>query len=362
MKFPRYEYKQAGVPTIKSKMFFSDGVVELPKFDRPCSAVENLKRAARHNKPYWVPVGLTDLQSINPTDLLVETAKVQSSKVNVRFQDWFGADWTFVASAGGPMLTPGVPQIMEDVTEWESVVKFPDVDNFDFAGPAEEYLKTSYDPDKALEIDIGLGCTERFVSLMGGYEDAMVSFATEPEACAAFFERFIDWEIAHFDKLFEHYPVTMINYHDDWGSEKDTFFSSQMLEDLIFKPTKRFFDHIKSKDVIVQLHSCGNINRFIPYMIDLGVEFMQIQRRVVDFPKVKEKYGGKIGFCGMVEGLDFGGPPPEKEKLLEMIRNTIDILGKGGGLYLGMFMSDPELLWAAVNEIYAYSSEKYSEE
>jgi hypothetical protein len=340
-------------------MLFSEQIVELPKFERPCSAVENLKRAARRDKPYWTPNGLTDLQSINPTDLLTETAKVQASPVNVRFRDWFGADWTFVASAGGPMLTPGT-QICSDVTEWERIVKFPDLDAFDFASPAIEFMRNTYDPEKALSIDIGLGCTERFVSLMGGYEDALVSFATEPEACAEFFERFIDWEIRHFDKLLENYPLTMLTYHDDWGSEKDTFFSADMLERLIYSPTKRFFDHVKSKDVIIELHSCGNINRFIPYMISLGVDFMQIQRRVVDFPAVKAKYGDKIGFCGMIEGLDFNSPLPEKDKLLEMVRYTQDVLGANGGLYVGMFISDPELLWAAVSELYAYSTELYS--
>jgi hypothetical protein len=343
-------------------MLFSDQLAEIPKFDRPCSAVENLKRAAHRDHPYWTPNALTDIQSVDPTDLLSETPKVQSSKVNTRFQDWFGADWTFVVSAGGPMLTPGFPKIMEDVTDWERAVKFPDLAKWDFAGPAAEYLKNTYDPEKALSIDIGLGCTERIVSLMGGYEDALVAFSVEPEACADFFNAFIDWEIAHFDKLLEHYPITKITYHDDWGNEKDTFFSPKMLETMIYDPTKRFFDHVKSKDVVLELHSCGNINRFIPYMIDLGVDFMQIQRRVVDFPKVKEQYGDKIGFCGMVEGLDFGAPAPSTEKLLEMIRYTQDALGKGGGLYLALMMTDPEQLWAATNELYAYSSEKYLEE
>jgi len=361
MAFPRYEYKQAGIPTVKAKMAFSDKEVNLPKFDRPCSAAENLKRAARHDKPYWAPVGMLDLQAINPTDLLSETAKVQSSPENVRFIDWFGADWTFVTSAGGPMLTPGT-QIMDDVTEWERIIKFPDLNNWDFAGPAQEFMKNSYNPNRALEIDIGLGCTERFVSLMGGYEDALYSLVVEPEACAEFFERFIDWEIAHFDKLLEHYPIAMLNYHDDWGNEKDTFFSPDTLEKLLYNPTKRFFDHVRSKDVIVQLHSCGNINRFIPYMIELGVEFMQIQRRVVDFPKVKEMYGGKIGFGAMIEGLDFYAPPPEKEEMIGMIRHTLDILGKNGGLYMGLFFTDEELLWTAVSEIYAYSSEMYAAE
>jgi hypothetical protein len=362
MKIPRYEYLQPGIPTTSEKLLFSDTIVSLPKFDRPVSAAENFKRAAWRNKPYWVPNALTDMQTFNPTDLLYSTALVSGNGENTRFVDWFGADWTFVVSAGGPMLTPGAPQIIEDILDWEKSVKFPDLENWDFAAQAQDFMQNVYNPEKVLCTDIGIGCTERLVSLMGGYTDTMIAFATEPEACADFFERFIDFEIEHFDKLLERYPISMITYHDDWGNEKDTFFSAKMLEDMIYKPTKRFFDHIKSKDVVIELHSCGNINRFIPYMIELGVDFMQIQRRVVDFPAVKEKYGGKIGFCGGIEGLDFTSPTPAKDELLQMIRDTIDVLGAGGGLYLGMWMNDSEALWHGTNEIYAYSSEKYAEE
>jgi hypothetical protein len=358
--FPRYEYLQPGVPTVTARALFSDTAVTLPKFDLPISAIENFRRTARRDKPYWTPNPLTDMQTFNPTDLLYSTALVSGNSENTRFTDWFGADWTYVVSAGGPMLTPGVPQIINDVANWEKAVKFPDLKNWDFETQASDFLKNAYDPEKVLCTDVGIGCTERFVSLMGGYTDAMISFATEPEACAAFFERFIDFEIEHFDRLLEHYPITMITYHDDWGNEKDTFFSEKMLEAMIFGPTKRFFDHVKSRDVVLELHSCGNINRFIPYMIDLGVDFMQIQRRVVDFPAVKEKYGDRIGLCGGIEGLDFGSPAPSKARLIEMVRRTIDVLGEGGGLYLGMWVTEPEALWHGTNEIYAYSSEKYA--
>ena len=361
LSFPRYEYLQPGAPTVTVKMRMTNTDVSLPKFDRPVSAVENFKRAARRDKPYWVPSPLTDIQSHSPTDHISEVVKIMGSKENVRFVDWFGADWTYVVSAGGPMLTPGV-QIMDDVTQWEQKVKFPDLEKWDFKTTAENYMKNTYDPEKALCMDIGIGCTERLVSVMGGYTDSMMALAVEPEACNDFFEAFTNFALAHFDKLYEHYPqVAMITYHDDWGNEKDTFFSPAMLEDLILPHTKRLFDYIKSKGVAVEFHNCGNINRFMPQIADLGPEYIQVQRRVIDFPAIKEKYGDKFGFCGGIEGLSLDSEVPSKEKLVEMVRHTVDVLGKGGGLYIGMWpIRDPELLWYASNELYSYSSEVYA--
>ena len=363
MSFPRYDYMQSGVPTVEIKMRFNNTEAFLPKFERPVSAVENFKRAARREKPYWVPNSLTDMQSFSPTDHISEVVKIAGSKVATRFCDWFGADWTYVVEVGGAMLTPGT-KFMDDVTLWEEKVKFPDLNKWDFHTSAEDYMSNRYDPEKPLCMDIGIGCTERLVSLMGGYEDSMLALAVEPEACADFFEAFVDFEIKHFDKLLEYYPpLAMITYHDDWGSEKDTFFSPSMLENMILEPTRRLFNYIKSKGIAIEFHNCGNINRFMPYIADLGPEFIQVQRRVIDFPAVKKQYGDKFGFCGAIEGLDTSVGEPSKEKLVEMVRNTVDALGKGGGLYIGMLpISNPELLWYAINELYAYSSELYANE
>ena len=364
LNFPRYEYLQPGVPCETVKMRRSDTEIVLPKFDRPISAVENFKRAARRDKPFWIPNPLTDIQSFSPTDHISEVVKMMGCSKDTRFLDWFGADWTYVVSAGGAMLTPGT-QLMDDITRWEEIVKFPDLKKWDFATDAEDFMKNRYDPEKALCMDIGAGCTERFVSLMGGYEDAMIALAVEPEACYDFFKAFTDFAIEHFDNLIKYYPqMAMLTYHDDWGNEKDTFFSPKMLEELVLEQTKRFFDHVKSKGVAVEFHNCGNINRFMPYIADLGPEFIQVQRRVIDFPAIKAQYGDKFGFCGGIEGFDpTTDAEPPKEKLIEMMRNTIDALGKGGGYYIGFWpIREPESLWYASNELYSYSSEMYAKE
>ena len=134
-----------------------------------------------------------------------------------------------------------------------------------------------------------------------------------------------------------------------------------MMEELVFEPTKRILDHIKSKDILFEFHCCGNITRFIPYMIDLRMDFLQIQRRAVDIPAMKLKYGDKIGFNVFVEGQNMGQTYTQEETA-QMLRSSVDLYGKGGGAYVNVFEFRPERAWDMVTELYAYSREFYDRE
>jgi hypothetical protein len=75
-------------------------------------------------------------------------------------------------------------------------------------------------------------------------------------------------------------------------------------------------------------------------------------------PKMKEKFGDKIGFCAGLEGIDITKPPSPPE-YLEAVKKTVDIYAPGGGGYLNMFTPDQKLLWEACAENYCYSMELY---
>ncbi|MCL2045101.1 MAG: hypothetical protein FWG88_01785 [Oscillospiraceae bacterium] len=368
MEYKRYDYGDPDAPKYTVTSPF--GETTYPKFDYPISIIENYKRSAQLNKPMWVPLRAMEVQSISPNDMIRPTDAVKGQSVamdftspktgDYTFTDWFETEWTYVHSAGGPMLTPGFVQC-EDVTDWEKCVKFPNFDDWDWTTFHEDYMKNRYDPNKVLAVDIGLGCTERFVSIMGGYTEAMIAFATEPEACKAFFEAFIDHEIEQFDRLMALYPINHLTYHDDWSNEKDTFFSPAMLEDMLMEPTKRFIDHVKSKDVVFDFHICGNMMRFAPYFAQLGVNLMQLQRRAIDAVALKKEYGNYFGFGGGIEGLTMG-TTPTKEELVKLVRATVDLFAPKGGFYASVNARDPEVFWNGITEFYAYSREFYDKE
>lgn len=368
MKYPRPEYLSPSVATQEIEAPFSSQKTLAPKFDTPITPKENFLRAVRRENPLWMPCSTTDFQSLltqdvagkSPRGMQIHSDLKRPAKEDYEFKDWFNTDWTFVVSAGGAMLTPGT-QLMDDITQWEKVVQWPDLSEWGFEEKADWFMREKRDPDKVMHYDLGRGLTERLVSLMGGYTDSMYAMAVEPEAVKDFFNAYADFMIAFFDKIHSLYHLDMVTLHDDWGAEKDTFFSPKMMEELVFEPTKKIVDHVKSKGVVFELHSCGNVTRFLPYMVELGVDLLQLQRRAVDVPAMKEQYGDKVGFCTQLEGL-VPKPGLTDEEIVSAVRRTVDIFAPGGGCYTMVFLPEPEKTWLGITELYAYSREFYDRE
>jgi hypothetical protein len=73
---------------------------------------------------------------------------------------------------------------------------------------------------------------------------------------------------------------------------------------------------------------------------------------------MKQLYGDKIGYCAMVEGVEFGQNVPP-EQYLEALRKSVDIYAPGGGSYMTTFSTDSALLWDSAAELFCYSREFY---
>lgn len=367
MKYPRPAYLDPNVKIESNLPAFGSLRMEVPRFETPITPKENFRRSMERKDPLWAPCAITDFQTIMAQDvvykgedgIVIHTDFRDSRNLTEEyvFDDWFNTNWTWVPEAGGAMLTPG-NMLVEDVADWEKIIKWPNLSEWDFATKAADFMKAEYNPDKVMHYDIGRGCTERFISVVGGYTEGMLALAEEPEAVAAFMERYADLVIELFDAILALYPLDMVTYHDDWGTERDTFFSEKMLEELVFNPTKRIIDHIHSKGVLFELHTCGNVERFMPHILELAPDSLQIQRRALDIPAIKKAHGDKIGFSVQIEGYE-PGSKYDKDSLAEMVRKTVDLYGKGGGLYAMLQSRDPEERWNLLAELYAYSREYY---
>jgi len=359
---------EPGFPTVSINARFGNIPITLPKFDTPITPRENFIRAARRDKPMWVPNIYTDVQDFWTCELATHKPGkfelgpdyFRASKENYTFLDPYGNSWTWEATAQGAMLTPGT-KVLDDITNWEKVIKWPIFDEWTYVEVAQKFMSEKYDPEKALCVNLFQGCTEMLVAFLGGYGEGMLAMAEEPEAVADFFAFFTDKMIAFYDFLKELYPLDMVSYHDDWGTQRSTFFSPKTFEELVYEPTKKLVDHIKADGVLFQLHTCGCIDSFLPYMCDIGFDYLQIQRNAVDIPKMKELYGDKIGFMAPLEN-HIPGTQYTEEQMVEIARTCVDLYAKGGGYYPWIFEYEDRTLWAVASELYCYSREFYDKE
>ena len=362
MKYERPSFMQPGIDVEVRTRAFSANTMTIPILEYPITPKENYYRIVRHDNPLWVPNSMTDFDSYTMgTGLAAPSAPSMWGGTERReFTDAWGVELIFVPEAGGPMHKPG-SIFLEDVTKWEEKVTFPEY-GANWEEAAKLFMETKYNPDRPLRTNIGQGLTERLVSLMGGYPQFLVALMVEPEAVRAFFDKLADYTVEMVERMLELVPFDMITYHDDWGTERNTFYSDQIMEDIIFEPTKRIIDACKSKGGTFEHHCCGNIERFVPYQIDLGVDFLQIQRRANDIPELKRKYGGQIGFCSFIERTGADYPQPTIDEFCALIRETVDLYGAGGGMYGMPSGATDELNWAGTFEMFCYSREFYDKE
>ena len=357
VKYPRPSYGQDGVRTVEGRFLYApDKPSIFPLPDYPITPVENFKLSAARKTPVWLPNQAVDFQCCFVPDFL-EGFRVTPWGENddIVYLDEYGCQWKYVVSAGGAMLDPKGKAVVDDITKWEKQVKFPG-----FVFNDSDFLEKTYDPDRVLHLDIWQGATERLVALLGGYTEAMLALAEEPEACADFINAFTEWEIALADKLFEKYPINLITYHDDWGTERDTFFSERMMEELVLEPTRRIVEHIKNKGAVFELHCCGCVGRFMKYMIDLDIDLLCLQSRANDLPGMKKEVGEKIGFF-IVSDMILE-PEFTSDDIRTLVRNTVETYGKGGGVYTVTLGPTPEANWEFSSEMYAYSREYYDKD
>ncbi len=350
-KYERIPYKAPGARF--ENVGTSITPIDVPVLDTPISYRENFRRVVERDNPMWAPNGITDCNYVLGGDL--------SGLPDLKFDfvercDWvdlFGCTWEWVPEVGGSMLKPNQKPVLEDITEWEKKIVWPDLNEERIKACCEAVMKRdNFHPGKINYYDFGQGCTERLIAVMGGYEQGLIAMMEEPEACREFMAQLSRFHCEMFDKISKYFPTDMIMYHDDWGTERDSFFSERVMDELVYEPSEIFLKHVKESGVYIDFHSCGKVERFMDRFVSLGADFVQLQERCNDLVAYKEKYGDKLGF-------DVYLLPITKESIIEDARRNVDALGKDGGLFSTIFGGDEEMVWGGIQEFYNYSREYY---
>jgi hypothetical protein len=258
--------------------------------------------ATFEGKPWWQMYQATpDAQifspGIIPDDIarafVIEGGAFYQAEDHVIKKDMFGVEWEYIAQVGGSMVRPGVP-MLENIEDWESVIKFPDVDSWDWAGSAKQnegYLSAN----NFNQMWFHTGWFERLISWME-FENAVVAIFDEdsqPYVHAAF-TKLTDLYLKIFEHVVESYPnVQAFFIHDDWGSQKAPFFSPDVAAEMIVPYMKRVTDFLHSKGKYCEIHSCGNNYKQVPNYIAAGWDAWAPQL-MNDSYKIYDDFGDKI--------------------------------------------------------------------
>jgi len=203
---------------------------------------------------------------------------------------------------------------------------------------------------------------ERLWSLRG-MKEALMDFYLNPEAIHALFRKMTDFYKRAVTRAYEELHLDGMYVTDDLGTQTSTFFSLETFDEFFAPYYKEIIDHVHSLGMHFWLHTCGNIELFIPRFIELGIDVLHpIQKYTMDEKKISKLYGDKItvwaGF-DVQRTIPYGTP----EDVRKEVHYLMDTYARPEGRFMltfgnGITPDTPlESLRAVYDEAYTYGAE-----
>ena len=262
--------------------YTEDRFGKAPVFHTPVTPKENYFAMFEGKNPLWMPM-TTDCKGLDPrvdpdniARGFVFDGEEPYDRAKYGGPDMFGIEWVFVEQVGGSMVQPGKPY-MEDANDWEKLIKFPDVNSWDWEGAAKGNAAwMEQNKDYVENLTLLNGTTfERLISFMD-FEGAAMAIIDEEQVdavkalCDAILERVY---FPYLENVKKYLPgITKITLHDDWGSQRAPFFSLNTAREVFVPVLKKFTDKCKELGYLVELHSCGHTEMNVPAYIEAGFQ------------------------------------------------------------------------------------------
>lgn len=204
----------------------------------------------------------------------------------------------------------------------------------------EEAKRLREKTDYAIVADTPLlGIFESASVCLRGIERFMMDLILDKPFAKALLDRVADIHIEFFrhylDAVGEYIDVIVVS--DDLGCENGPLISPELYREIIKPAERKLWQFIKNNTkAYLFLHSCGSISKFIPDLIEIGVDILnpiQVSAKDMDTKRLKEEFGDRMTFWGGVDTqrvLPFGSP----EEVEGEVKRRISDAAPGGGYVL----------------------------
>lgn len=288
----------------------------IPRFNRPISPRENILRYLRGENPLWMPDMRRDCATVCPYAFPDNRARAFGGA------DCFGIQWTYEPNIRAAMVTPGTRRL-SDITRWREELEWFDPWSIDWQKEIDEHYAQGLSPERFTTFVILNGFFERTADLTS-FEDAFCYLLEEPEALTEFYDRLAQWHIELIKIAKQFFHADMILLHDDMGSQKNAFFSSQLYRRLLMPQYQKVTRAAHDMGLYISLHSCGNVGIHIQNFIDAGFDGWEGQNAVNDKQAIMDQYGDKLFQMSMTT-ID---PSLSDEEAEALVCGLVDGLGK----------------------------------
>jgi len=167
--------------------------------------------------------------------------------------------------------------------------------------------------------------------MLVGMENMMAAFYEAPDFAREVLHHIMDFQLG----IAEHYlsvGVEMVNMTDDLGTQTGPLLSPAIVERFLRPEYARLMSLYKQHGVLVNFHSCGSIEAFLPMFMDLGVDILNpVQATANDLDMVRSLTQGRIALQGAVATQTLMDGPPDR--IRAEVRFRLWQLGRRGGYF-----------------------------
>ncbi len=171
----------------------------------------------------------------------------------------------------------------------------------------------------------------------GGFENWMITFASEPDYVNALYAELTDAWLENLRAFHDAVGnrVQIVQICDDFGTQHSPFLSVKMFRERLLPAYKRGLEWVHANTSWkVMLHSDGAIVPLLPSIIEMGVDILnpvQTSASGMDPERLKREFGGRLVFWGGscdAQGVFAHGTPAEVAAETE---RNLSTLTPGGG-------------------------------
>ncbi len=160
-----------------------------------------------------------------------------------------------------------------------------------------------------------------------GFAATMQDFYLEPEKVHRVLDMITEFKIEQCHELHRRFPgrIDGLFMTDDWGTQQGTLVSRRTFDEFFASRYKQIFDVLHGYGWDVILHSCGRVNDFVPRLIELGADVLNMQQtRNYGLVEFGEQFRGQVCFLATVDiqaTLPHGDEAAIREEAREIVRH-----------------------------------------
>ena len=143
-------------------------------------------------------------------------------------------------------------------------------------------------------------------SWMVGTERMLMAMLDDPEWCVDMFNHYLDVNLALLDMVWDAgYTFDSFTWPDDMGYKHNQFFSLKMYREMLKPVHRRAIEWAHAKGVKAHLHSCGDVNPFVPELLEMGLDGLNPLevKAGMDPVHLKKTYGDRLLLHGGINAV-----------------------------------------------------------